>query len=212
MSMTQTIAIIGAGPGISRAVAHQFGREGYRVVLIGRTESKLNELVTELRHAGVSATAVVADASDAGQLTTALQSIDGLSVLHYNASVSSQIHVLDETETNLMRDFSVNVVGLLTAVKAALPQLETHTGSVLVTGGGLAKYPHPDYASLSVGKAGEANLARSLAQVLAPKGIYVGVLQVNGFVNETDPVYNPASIAGQFWTMHTNKTLLENEI
>lgn len=61
--MTQTIAIIGAGPGISRAVAHQFGREGYRVVLIGRTESTLNDLVTELRQAGVSATAVVADAS-----------------------------------------------------------------------------------------------------------------------------------------------------
>ncbi|MBC8152804.1 MAG: hypothetical protein H7Z72_07830 [Bacteroidetes bacterium] len=93
-----------------------------------------------------------------------------------------------------------------------MPQLETHQGSILVTGGGLANYPHPDYASLSVGKAGEANLAGSLAQVLAPKGVYVGVLQVNGFVSETDPVYNPATIARRFWAMHINRTQMKNEI
>ncbi|MBC8154515.1 MAG: SDR family NAD(P)-dependent oxidoreductase [Bacteroidetes bacterium] len=91
--MTQTIAIIGAGPGISRAVAHQFGRKRYWVVLIGRTESTLIDLVNELRQAGVSSTAVIADASDAGQLTTALQSINGLSVLHYSAGAGPQRHL-----------------------------------------------------------------------------------------------------------------------
>ncbi|MFN8277192.1 MAG: hypothetical protein U0T84_06900 [Chitinophagales bacterium] len=45
-----------------------------------------------------------------------------------------------------------------------------------VTGGGFALYPMPEFASLSVGKAGVRNLANSLHQALAEKGILLAPL------------------------------------
>lgn len=132
--------------------------------------------------------------------------------MHYNAAALRSAEVLAETAESLRQDFVVNVGGLLTAVLATLPQLEAHQGSVLVTGGGLAKHPHPAYASLALGKAAQANLANSLAQALQPKGIYVGVLQINAQVRDADPVHSPAAIAQHFWAMHTDRAQLEVEL
>jgi short-subunit dehydrogenase len=210
--MKNLIAIIGAGAGISQAVAHQFGQQGYEVVLLARTADSLHQRVAELQTAGIVATAVVADCSQPDQLRQALADLDGLRVVHYNAAALRSTDVLAETAHSLTQDFTVNVAGLLTAVLAALPQLEAHQGSVLVTGGGLAQHPHPAYASLALGKAAQANLASSLAQALQPKGVYVGVLQINAQVSDADAVYNPQAIAQRFWAMHTGRTQLVTEL
>lgn len=210
--MKNKIAIIGAGSGISQAVAHRFGQEGYDVVLIARNAARLHKQVAELQAAGITATSVVADSSQPDQLKQALTGLDGLRVVHYNAAALHSTDVLAETAESLTQDFTVNVAGLLTAVQAALPQLEAQKGSVLVTGGGLAKYPHPAYASLALGKAAQANLANSLAQALQPKGIYVGVLQINAQVSDADAVHNPTAIAQRFWAMHTDRARLEAEL
>ncbi|MVN77487.1 SDR family NAD(P)-dependent oxidoreductase [Hymenobacter sp. HMF4947] len=210
--MKNKIAIIGAGSGISQAVAHRFGQEGYEVVLIARNAARLQERVAELQAAGIVATSAVADSSQPDQLKQALTGLDGLRVVHYNAAALRSADVLAETAESLLQDFAVNVVGLLTAVQAALPQLEAQRGSVLITGGGLAKHPHPAYASLALGKAAQANLANSLAQAVQPKGVYVGVLQINAQVSESDAVHNPTAIAQRFWAMHTGRTQGEVEL
>ena len=46
------IAIVGAGPGISQAVAHKFGKEGYAIALIARNTERLKSLQNELFEAG----------------------------------------------------------------------------------------------------------------------------------------------------------------
>jgi hypothetical protein len=58
----------------------------------------------------------------------------------------------------------VGTAGLLTAVQAALPTLiDQHTGTILVTGSGVADHPIPGYASLGVQKAAVRHLALALA-------------------------------------------------
>jgi PPOX class probable F420-dependent enzyme len=42
------IAVVGAGPGLGLAIARRFGREGFRVALISRAQSKLDALAAEL--------------------------------------------------------------------------------------------------------------------------------------------------------------------
>jgi short-subunit dehydrogenase len=42
-----TIAIIGAGPGLGQATARRFGREGYSVALISRTQENVDRLAAE---------------------------------------------------------------------------------------------------------------------------------------------------------------------
>ncbi len=46
--MTTTIAIIGAGPGLGRATARRFGREGFAVALLSRTQENVDQLAAEL--------------------------------------------------------------------------------------------------------------------------------------------------------------------
>lgn len=47
--MNKLVTIIGAGPGISRAVALRFGKEGYTIGLIARREINLKAMVEELQ-------------------------------------------------------------------------------------------------------------------------------------------------------------------
>lgn len=210
--MNKTIAIVGAGPGVGRATALHFGRADYRVLLISRQSDKLHQLIDELAQIGLNVESAIADVTDSAALTRILRAENTLAVLHYNAFAARAQSVLLDTPTAFQSDFDVNVGGLLTAVQAGLPALEEQQGSILVTGGGLAQYPHPDYASLSVGKAAQANLANSLSQALQPKGIYVGLLQINGFVSEQDAVHNPANIASQFWQMNDQRTAFFHQL
>jgi short-subunit dehydrogenase len=210
--MKETIAIIGTGNGISKATASHFGRQGYKVVLVSRTAEKLKLLANELKEQEVDASYLIADVSDSAQFTAAISSIKNLAVLHYNAYSANATSILLEDEQALVYDFKVNVVGLFTAVKAAFNSLEENKGSILITGGGLSKYPHPNYASLSIGKAAQASLANSLSQTLSQKNIFVGLLQINGFVNEQDAVYNPKNIASTLWDIYSQKNTFENVI
>jgi short-subunit dehydrogenase len=45
MSASGAIVVAGYGPGISNAVATKFGKQGYRVALLSRTQAKLDAAV-----------------------------------------------------------------------------------------------------------------------------------------------------------------------
>jgi short-subunit dehydrogenase len=59
-----TIAIVGAGPGLGRSIAKVFGRNGFSVALVARTQEKLDGLAVELRKSGVEAVGFAADVMD----------------------------------------------------------------------------------------------------------------------------------------------------
>ncbi|WP_256240975.1 SDR family NAD(P)-dependent oxidoreductase [Bacillus sp. V3B] len=42
--MMKTILITGAGTGLGKELALSYARKGNRIILVGRTESKLNEV------------------------------------------------------------------------------------------------------------------------------------------------------------------------
>ncbi|QNQ11166.1 SDR family NAD(P)-dependent oxidoreductase [Sphingomonas alpina] len=62
--MSNSIMIIGAGPGVGQAVARRFGREGWQIVLTGRSAGRLAALTAELTEDGITAHAVPALAAD----------------------------------------------------------------------------------------------------------------------------------------------------
>ena len=59
-----TIAIVGAGPGLGFSIAKQFGRNGFRVALVSRTQSKLDGLAAQLGQLGDGLVDGRADAGD----------------------------------------------------------------------------------------------------------------------------------------------------
>jgi NAD(P)-dependent dehydrogenase (short-subunit alcohol dehydrogenase family) len=72
--MSSTIAVVGAGPGLGRAIARRFGAAGHPVALISRNQAKLDVIAASLRGEGITVGVFPADVSDEAGLTAALSS------------------------------------------------------------------------------------------------------------------------------------------
>lgn len=59
-----TIAIVGAGAGLGQATAHRFGREGFSVALISRTQANVDKLAADLDEEGITARGYAANVRD----------------------------------------------------------------------------------------------------------------------------------------------------
>jgi short-subunit dehydrogenase len=204
-----TLAIVGAGPGISQAVARQFARHGFRVALVARNTAKLQGLQQELTEQGFEAHSYPADAADLSGLTRTLERIGtdlgAPDVLVYNANSSGAVGAAALEPETLEQDFRVNVSGALAASQAVLPgMIAAGRGTVLFTGGGLALHPSAQYASLSIGKAGLRSLALCLAQELEGRGVHVATVTVAGSV-QPGTAFDPDKIAAHYWRLHTQE-------
>ncbi|PWW04820.1 short subunit dehydrogenase [Paenibacillus cellulosilyticus] len=170
-------------------------------------------LASELRDQSIEAYTVTADASKPESIADAFQTIREQhgtpDVLLYNAAVISKGTISTLDEQKLIDEFKVNVVGALSSVKEVIPAFrERKEGTILITGGGLAISPNPDYASLSIGKAGVRSLALSLAQELQPDNIYVGTVTIGGYVAK-GTAYDPDEIAGKYWELYQHRNQVE---
>ncbi|MEB3357964.1 MAG: SDR family NAD(P)-dependent oxidoreductase [Synechococcales bacterium] len=204
--MGQVLVIVGMGAGNAMAIARRFGKEGFAIAMMARSEAKLQEYQATLQGEGLTAHGFVADGGDPQGIRAALAAIaeqmGSPQVLVYNVAIPRMENVLETSFESLVSDFQANVAGALVAVQAVLPGMQTAAqGTILLTGGGFALQPHPDFASLAIGKAGLRSLAYSLATALQPQGIKVGTITICGTVDEADPKYNPTAIAEEYWKL-----------
>ena len=99
-------------------------------------------------------------------------------------------------------------LGLWVATSWALPHLtaaaETPGShpSFLFTNSGLWDRPVADFASLSLQKAAQYNLLLSFKQLVEPKGVHVGGVNVGGMVSDEDPVLNAKNIAKKLFELY----------
>jgi len=220
--MSKTIIVAGYGPGISDAVARRFGREGYAVALVGRSEERLSRGVESLRASGIAAHAFPADLGEPDAVRRLVQQASAklgpVAALHWNAYLR-QAGDLIAAPDELRAVLDVGVHGLLAAVQEALPDLRQQKGAVLVTGGGLALYdPQVDAQAvawgamgLAVSKAAQHKLVGLLHQKLKPDGIYVGEVTVQALVKGTafdtgNATLEPATVADAFWELNAKRT------
>lgn len=204
---TSLCTIVGAGPGVSLAVARRFGREGFRIALIARREESLADYQAELAAAGVESVGFAGDAGDAQSLRGAFERIASqlgpTAVLVYNVAANAPGTPSTLDGERLVETFRSNVVGALLAAQQVIPQMRSSgSGTILLTGGGLAFNPWPQAAALAVGKAGLRNLAYSLAAELEPLGIHAATVTIAGMVQAGTP-FDPDVIADAYWQLHT---------
>ena len=220
--MSKTIVVAGYGPGISDAVARRFGREGYSVALVGRSEDRVTAGVESLRQSGIEARGFAVDVGEPDAVRRLVQQastkLGPIAALHWNAYLR-QAGDLTTAPDELRAVLDVGVHGLLAAVQEALPDLRQQKGAVLVTGGGLALYDESVDAQavawgamgLAVSKAAQHKLVGLLHQKLKNDGIYVGEVTVRGLVKGTafdtgNATLEPATIADAFWELNTKRS------
>lgn len=127
--MSKAIVIVGFGPGTATAVAERFGREGFSVALVGRSEERLARGVSALKARGINTFAFPADAADPAAIRAVIRlvrsQIGPITVIFWNAYGGIDVgDLLTADSASLHRVFDAPVFGLLAAVDEALPDLK----------------------------------------------------------------------------------------
>ncbi len=206
--MTDVLVVVAAGPGLGRAVAMRFAREGAAVGLVARSTDKLTGLVAELAAAGAAAVATAtADVGDERGLRGALAALraelGAVTALVYNGSAYVEGSVTSLPADRLRLALDVGVVGALVAAQATVPDMRAAGhGTVLLTGSVAADRPSTSAAAVGVAKAGLRSLARSLHKEVAPDGIRVTTVTIDG-VLAGPKALDIDEIADLYWDLHT---------
>ena len=220
--MAKTILVCGYGPGISGAVARRFGREGYAVALVGRTAERLAAGVAALEKAGAVARAFPCDLADPDAVRKLVEgaraALGPIAIVHWNAYGHGGGDLTTAKLGELRGLLDVAIHGLVAATQAALPDLKSERGSILVTGGGFAYYDSAVDAvavqygamGLAVAKAAQHKLVGLLHHKLLGEGVYVGEVTVLGMVigsayDTGQGTLEPDAIADAFWTIHQRR-------
>lgn len=180
----KTILVTGAGDGIGRAAALSFARHGAEVLLLGRTEAKLEAVYDEIVAQGGQQPGIIpADLAQtrhddlmalAAELSKSLAKLDGL--LH-NASILGDRKALAQTSAAKWHEaMQVNVNAPFMLTQAMLPLLEqAPMASVLFTSSSVGRRGRAFWGSYAVSKFA----TEGLMQVWADELGAIGTVRVN---------------------------------
>ncbi|MGO4569592.1 SDR family NAD(P)-dependent oxidoreductase [Rhizobium sp. 2YAF20] len=201
----KTFLSIGSGPGIGTATAERFAREGYRVVLTSRDPAKLAGRVAQLESNGYTVAAKAVDAGDLASISTLIKETEAefgaINVLHFNSASMHSATIETQPADTFVPDLTVNIGAPLVAIQdVSRGMLQRGEGTILLTGGMFGVTPHPDYLSLSIGKAGIRSLTHGLFDSFKDRGVHVAMVNVATLVAPDSPEAH--GIAEAFWNLH----------
>jgi NAD(P)-dependent dehydrogenase (short-subunit alcohol dehydrogenase family) len=186
--------IVGAGAGLSASLARLFARQGMRVALAARDAGKLAALAQE-----TGATAHACDASkpdDVAHLFAQLEAPPDVVV--FNASNRARGPVAELIPQEVERAIAISAfAGFLVGQAAAKAMLPRGSGTIIFTGASASVKGFPLSAPFAMGKFALRGLAQSMARELAPKGIHVAHVVIDGGIRSDtrrDPPDAPDSL------------------
>jgi NAD(P)-dependent dehydrogenase (short-subunit alcohol dehydrogenase family) len=196
--MTQpTALIVGAGAGLSAALARRLRSDGYQVALAARTIEKLRDLETES-----GTRAFVCDASEAAAVAALFDAVAHAlgepELVVYNASGRLRGPLVDLDPAAVQRAIAVTAYGgFLVSQAAARQMVPRGRGTILLTGASASTKGYAQSAPFAMGKFALRGLAQSMARELAPLGIHVAHIVIDGVIRRpgspSDPAH-PASV------------------
>jgi NAD(P)-dependent dehydrogenase (short-subunit alcohol dehydrogenase family) len=177
-----TALIVGAGPGLGASLARTFAREGgMKVIVAARERDKLEGIAQETGAAWLTCDAT--QPADVAALFKSATKHFGRApeVVVYNASARVRGRFVDVDPVAVSQALSVTAYGaFLVAQHAARGMVETGKGAILFTGASAGVKGYPQSAAFAMGKFALRGLAQSMARELAPQGIHVGHVVIDG--------------------------------
>lgn len=208
MSTPEVLVVVAAGPGLGRSVALRFAREGAAVGLVARSAGSAEALADELRAAGSPEVAAAAgDVGDESSLRAALGSLrerlGPATATVYNGSAFVQGSGLSLAPADLRLAVDVGVTGAMVAAQEVAPAMrEAGRGTLLLTGSVAADRASTGATAVGVAKAALRNLALSLHKELAPDGVRVTTVTIDGVLQGPNAL-DLDEIADLYWRLHT---------
>ncbi|MFF0290937.1 SDR family NAD(P)-dependent oxidoreductase [Streptomyces sp. NPDC005262] len=230
-STLSTVAVVGAGPGLGRAIASRFGAAGHPVALISRNGEKLRGLADSLAADGITARGYPADVTDekglTGALNTAAEELGRIGVLSYSPAPAFPTETgrmpdlkalgftaaADTTAESVRPMFDMLVGGALTAAAAVLPAMRAAgDGALLFTTGTTAVAPIPGMSNAGIALAGLRSWAQGLNKDLAGEGVYVGHLCIGVPIIPGSGEGDPNALADRWYQLAQERGTFETTV
>jgi len=219
---TPVVLVFGAGDGLGGALARRFAREGLHACVVRRHADALATLCDEIRNAGGAATAFGVDARDEDQVVACFDRIEAdigpLTVAIHNIGANVPIPILEFSSRKYRKIWEMACFsGFLMGREAARRMAPRRHGTILFTGATASLRGRELMAGFAGAKHALRALAQSMARELAPQGIHVAHVVIDGpidmpWIRENFPdlvqsrppdgLLRPDDIAHSYWMLH----------
>ena len=170
MNLVEKVSIItGGGSGIGRATAIALAQQGSKVCIVGRTSSKLTDVLNEIKLNKGEAIAITADIADYQAIEKAVEKVNNtwgrIDILVNNAGANIKNRGVLETRPEEMQNLGdINLVGTMFFTKAVLPTMVSqNSGTIINVSSNSAIWPSlMGGAAYSAAKAGVNNFTEFL--------------------------------------------------
>jgi short-subunit dehydrogenase len=231
MTSARTAVFIGVGPGLGMSMAQRFGREGFRVALVSRTDTRHTSYLADLAAKDIEGTAYTADIADTDRLSAVLKEIaesGEIEFVYYGSPGTSPQHIVPITDIDVATAKSAfsPVWAAVHLVSTVLPaMMERSSGGVIFAGGMSSVRPVPMMGQLNMTAAALRNYALTLNGALADRGVYAGTLTIGRVVERGDihtmisahpekfgnlETVDPDEIAEAAWDMYNSRDRAEH--
>jgi len=195
---TQLRAVItGASSGIGKATALAFAQAGINLVLISRTQSKLDEVAQAASGYGVEVKTYSVDLSEVEQVKekveAVLSDISPVDILINNAGMGYTGNLMDTSLSDWQQVLNLNLTSVFQCIQAVLPQMRQRQHGTIINVASIAGHQtFPEWGAYCVSKFGLVALSKTLAAEERPHGIRVMTISpgsVNSSIWDTETVH-----------------------
>ncbi len=199
--------IVGAGSGLSAALAQALAVEGIKVALAARSTGDLQPLAKE-----IGAQVFACDASVRADVERLFGDLDAQfgapEIAIYNASFRTRGPLIELDPGDVEKALAVSAYGgFLVGQQAARRMLPKKHGAILFTGASASVKGYAQSAPFAMGKFALRGLAQSMARELSPSGIHVAHVVIDGGIrsarrpepaDKSDTLLDPEAIAASY--------------
>lgn len=182
---------VGSERGVGGAVCRRFAREGYHVLIAGRSAAKIETLAASLVADGGSAEAVTTDVTQEAQVIALFdramnpgQGRDPADVVVFNVGNNALLDFQQTTAAQFEDFWRVGCfAGFLVGREAARRLLPLGRGTVLFTGASGSLRGKAGFAHFAAAKAGLRMISQSMARDYGPRGLHVAHVLIDGGID-----------------------------
>ncbi|WP_213738137.1 SDR family NAD(P)-dependent oxidoreductase [Bradyrhizobium sp. dw_411] len=220
---TSIVVGVGSEQGLGAALARRFAAEGHKVIVAGRSEAKLSQVVRTIVESGGRAEAFRADTTIESDIIAlfdfAEASGDVLDLVVFNAGNNVRHDFRTMPAELFEQTWRVATLGgFLVGREAARRLTPRGQGTIIFTGATASLRGKPPFTAFASAKAGLRSLAQSMAREFGPQGIHVGHVVIDGGIDGeklnsavpqlkiergADGMLNIDAIADAYWHLHT---------
>lgn len=182
--MKRTAIITGGGSGIGLAIAEKFVQGGYRTIIIGRDQQKLDAARSAL---GDDCIPIQCDLDQLDKIPAVVQSIISqygqVDVLVNNAGINMKKEFTEVSDADFQKILNTNVTAVFVLSREVVKcMLEKNTiGSIINISSMASQYGIPKVIAYTASKSAIEGMTRAMATELSPRGIRVNCI-APGFI------------------------------